>query len=201
MNYLYINNHIYVYIIYTYNYFYPHNYPLCITKFLFNDFREFNKSFELLDSLLWKPFAFIDASAETKPTWFFLWFSYFTGRLLRVNSLTMNLTQRYQIPMKIQHGFRLFCAIQSRQMYILSILKTVCLSVCLTGKYLWGLRPSTHWVHTTWIDKVSPSPLPHLITDPSLALRVIHATPHTESMRFVRHSCRFMSWGLSVHAA
>ena len=32
-----------------------------------------------------------------------------------------------------------------------------------------SLRPSAHWVHTTWIDKVSPSPLPHLITDPSLA--------------------------------
>ena len=63
------------------------------------------------------------------------------------------------------------------------------------------LRPSAHWVHTTWIDKVSPSPLPHLITDPSLAHRGIHATTHTESMRFVRHSCRFMSCGLSVRWA
>ena len=63
------------------------------------------------------------------------------------------------------------------------------------------LRPSAHWVHTTWIDKVSPSPLPHLITDPSLAHRGIHVTSQIESMRFVRHSCRFMSCGLSVHAA
>ena len=54
------------------------------------------------------------------------------------------------------------------------------------------VRPSAHWVRTTWIDKVSPSPLPHLITDPSLAHRGIHATAHTESMRFVRHSCRFI---------
>ena len=46
-----------------------------------------------------------------------------------------------------------------------------------------------------------PSPLPHLITDPSLAHRGIHVTPHTESIRFVRHSCRFMSCGLSVHTA
>ena len=46
-----------------------------------------------------------------------------------------------------------------------------------------------------------PSPLPHLITDPSLAHRGIHGTPHTESMRFVRHSCRFMSCGLGVRSA
>ena len=32
----------------------------------------------------------------------------------------------------------------------------------------------------------TPSPLPHVITDPSLAHRGIHVTPHTESMRFVR---------------
>ena len=38
------------------------------------------------------------------------------------------------------------------------------------------LRPSAHWVHTTWIDKVSPSPLTHLITDPSLAHRGIQVT-------------------------
>ena len=63
------------------------------------------------------------------------------------------------------------------------------------------LRPNAHWVHTTWIDKVSSSLLPHLITDPSLAHRGIHVTPQIESMRFVRHSCRFMSCGLSVHSA
>ena len=63
------------------------------------------------------------------------------------------------------------------------------------------IRPSAHRVHTTWIDKVSPSPLPHLITDPSLSHRGIHITAHTESMRFVRHSCRFMSCGLGVRSA
>ena len=63
------------------------------------------------------------------------------------------------------------------------------------------IRPSAHRVHTTWMDKVSPSPLPHLITDPSLAHRGIHVTAHTESMRFVRHSCRFLSCGLCVRSA
>ena len=73
------------------------------------------------------------------------------------------------------------------------------------GKVKWQQQvtvwPSAHWVHTTWIDKVSPSPLPHLITDPSLAHRGIHVTSQIESMRLVRHSCRFMSCGLGVHAA
>ena len=63
------------------------------------------------------------------------------------------------------------------------------------------VRPIAHRVHTAWIDKVSPSPLLHLITDPSLAHRGIHVTSQIESMRFVRHSCRFMSCGLIVHAA
>ena len=74
-------------------------------------------------------------------------------------------------------------------------LTRVTCAVCAT------VRPSAYRVHTTWIDKVSPSPLPHLITDLSLAHRGIHVTAHTESMRFVRHSCRFMSCGLGVHSA
>ena len=63
-----------------------------------------------------------------------------------------------------------------------------------------SLRPSAHWVHTTWIDKVM-NRQGHESTDPSLAHRGIHVTSQIESMRFVRHSCRFMSCGLSVHAA
>ena len=41
-------------------------------------------------------------------------------------------------------------------------------------------------------------PLPSTPFNPSLAHRGIHVTPHTELMRFVRHSCRFMSCGLGV---
>ena len=33
----------------------------------------------------------------------------------------------------------------------------------LNSLFLALVRPSAHWVHTTWIDKVSPSPLPHVI--------------------------------------
>ena len=60
----------------------------------------------------------------------------------------------------------------------------LCITKILLSRFLYG---KAHWVDTTWIDKVSPSPLPHVITDPSLAHRGIHVTPHTESMRFVRH--------------
>ena len=41
-------------------------------------------------------------------------------------------------------------------------------------------------------------PLPSTPFNPSLSHRGIHVTAHTELMRFMRHSCRFMSCGLGV---
>ena len=57
------------------------------------------------------------------------------------------------------------------------------------------LRQSTHRVHTTWIDKVSPSPLSHLITDLSLA----HRDPPRTQIRSAHRVDAFRATFLSIH--
>ena len=61
--------------------------------------------------------------------------------------------------------------------------------LCVVSKWVVyrRLRPTAHRCNKMRRDEVSPSPLPHTITDLFFAHRDIHVTPHTESMRFVWH--------------
>ena len=61
------------------------------------------------------------------------------------------------------------------------------LVVCFTlgGTVLLNLGPPhTESTQQDATRRGVPSPLPHVITDPSFAHRVIHVTPHTESNYF-----------------